>query len=191
MWDILALLASFLAMALIAASYFCPNKILYLFLQSLGMVFLMASYLFTGAFFALIGLGIGLCRGLTYFVYERQEKTAPVWTAWLFTIATLAAYAIVDLGIEQSARPVDIFYLLSLIGFAFVMRERDLKTVRFGSLMPVALGVLYTALSQAPVFSVLSYSFELGATVLSILRYYVFHKEKTADGGQGETYEKL
>jgi hypothetical protein len=191
MWDIFALVSSFLAMALIAASYFCPNKIAYLLLQSLGMVFLMASYLFTGAFFALIGLGIGLCRGLTYFFFERQEKTAPVWTAWLFMVATLAAYAIVDLGIEQSAKPVDIFYLLSLIGFAFVMRERDLKTVRFGSIIPVALGVLYTVFSQAPVFSVLSYSFELGATILSILRYYVFNKEKTADGGQGEHYEKL
>ena len=178
--EICALIASFIAMALIAASYFCPKKILYLLLQSLGMVCLMASYLFTAAYFALIGIGIGLARGITYFMYERKEQTAPAWFAWLFSCATLAVYAIVDLGIEQSAKPVDILYLLSLIGFAFVMRERDLKTVRFGSLVPVLLGVLYTALSQAPVFSVLSYSFELGATIASIFRYYVFHKEEQA-----------
>ena len=168
----------FVAMALIIASYFVKNKSGFLLFQSLGIVFLMVSYLLEGLYFAMIGLGIGLQRALVYFVYEKKDKQAPIAWAFVFAGLTLAVYFIVNIWVLRSARIEDIVYLVGLALYAFVFRIRDLEVMRYTATIPTALSILYTVLCRATPFVVLSYIFELSANIAAILKYHVFAKKE-------------
>ena len=174
----LALITSFAAMALIVISYFVKKKEHYLLFQLLGILFLIASYFFTVQFFAMIGMVVGAFRTVTFFLYEKKEKKAPIAWAFLFSALSLASYLIVNLVILGSAQPLDLLFLVGLVGYAFIFRIRSLKIVRFTMFVPLALCVLFNALSDAALFTTLSYSFELGANVVSILKYHVFGQKK-------------
>ena len=159
--ETLAFIVSFIAMVLIAASYFFKKKEKYLLFQLLGIVFLMLSYFFTGEFFAMIGLGIAIMRTLVFFLYEKKEKTAPLL---------------------RTAKPADIIYLSALFGYAFVFRIRNIKTVRFAVLIPTTLSIVYNVVIEAVPFVIISYAFELGANIVSIFKYHVFHKKNKTQG---------
>lgn len=178
-------------MVLIASSYFFKEKRLYLLLQSLGIVFLILSYLCVGEFFAMIGLSVGLARTLVFFGYEKRDKNAPIELSFLFAFLTLASYFTVNFGVLKTAKPLDILYLIALIGYAFLFRIRNLKLLRFTIVIPTALSVVYTICSGAVPFVILSYSFELGANILSIFKYHVFNfKRETKIVSKEYTYEK-
>ena len=175
---ILALIASFFAMTFVVISYFVKRKERYLLFQFLCIVFLIISYFFTAQFFAMVGLVIGLGRTITFFFYERKGKRASVLWAFLFSGLSLASYLIINLWILGEAQPLDILFLVGLIGYAFIFRIRNLKTVRFLMVIPTILSVLFNILTHAALFATLSYTFELAANILSILKYHVFGREK-------------
>ena len=141
------------------------------------MVFLILSYLLTGEYFAMIGLAIGLVRALTYFAFEIHDKRASIFFPFLFSGLSIMAYFTVNLWILKTAKPVDIIYLLGLVGYAFVFWIRDLKTVRFLATIPTALSVLYSVLIRAVPFVIVSYSFELGANLIAIAKYDLLQKK--------------
>lgn len=174
-----AFIVSLLAMLWIAASYFFKKKSLYLVFQGAGMVFLILSYLLTGEYFAMIGLGIGLARALTYFAFEIHNKRASIFFPFLFSGLSIAAYFIINLGILHTAKPVDIIYLIGLVGYAFIFWIRDLKTVRYLVTIPTALSILYNVLISAVPFVIISYSFELAANLIAIAKYDLFKKKQT------------
>lgn len=169
---------SFIAMAFVVSSYFLKSKSGFLLFQSLGIIFLMASYLFDKLYFAMIGLGIGLVRVLVYFAYEKKDKKAPIAWAFVFSGATVVIYFIVNIGILHSARLEDIVYLIGLAFYAFVFRIRNLELMRYTSTIPTALSILYNVLCKATPLVVVSYLFELCANIVSILKYHVFGKNK-------------
>ena len=175
---ILALIASFFAMTFVVISYFVKKKERYLLFQFLCIVFLIISYFFTVQFFAMVGLVIGLGRTYTFFLYEKKGKNASILWAVLFSGLSLASYLVINLWILGEAHPLDILFLVGLIGYAFIFRIRNLKTVRFLMLVPTILSVLFNVLTHAALFATLSYSFELAANILSILKYHVFGREK-------------
>lgn len=175
---ILALIASFFAMTFVVISYFVRKKEKYLLFQFLCIVFLIISYFFNAQYFAMVGLVIGLGRTLTFFLYERRGTRAPILWAVLFAFLSLASYLIINLWILGTAQPLDLLFLVGLIGYAFIFRIRSLKAVRFLMLAPTLLSVLFNLLTDAPLFALLSYSFELLANVVSIFKYHVFGKKK-------------
>ena len=178
---ILALIASFIAMSLIVVSYFVRKKERYLLFQMLGIIFLVISYFFTTQFFAMVGLGIAILRVLTYFLYERKQKTAPIYWAFVYSILTIAGYFVVNICILGTALYIDILLIIASCGYNFVFRIRSLKAVRFLSLIPTILSILYNTASGAAFFVSLSYIFELTADIVSIFRYHIIgvHKDAT------------
>ena len=174
----LALIASFIAMAFVVASYFVKKKEYYLLCQLLCIAFLVVSYFFTVQFFAMIGLAVGLFRTITFFVYEKKGKTAPL--VWSFILAglTILSYIIVNFVILKSAQPLDILCLVALVGYAFIFRIRNLKIVRYTMIFPTVLSILFNLLTDAAIFVTLTYMFELVANVVSIFKYHVFNKKK-------------
>ncbi|MBQ8284065.1 MAG: YgjV family protein [Clostridia bacterium] len=176
--EVLALIVSFLAMTMVVISYFVKIKKYYLLFQSLCIVFLILSYLFTAEFFAMIGLSIGLVRSLVFYYYEKKGIEAPIYLSFLISFATIVSYFIVNLGILKTAKPVDILCIIPLVMYAFIFRIRNLKIVRFTMLVPTAISILYNTLANATVFVVLSYTFELTANVVSICKYHIFNKEE-------------
>ena len=184
----LALIASFFAMSFVVVSYFVKKKEHYLLFQFLCIVFLIISYFFSLEFFAMVGLVIGLGRTVTFFIYEKKEKKAPILWAFFFSGLSLASYFIINLGFLGEAKPLDILFLVGLMMYAFIFRIRNLKTVRFLMLAPTLLSVLFNVLSHAPIFAILSYSFELGANILSIVKYHVLPQKKKIHSEKETSY---
>jgi len=175
---VLALIAGFIAMAFVIASYFVKKKAYYLLFQLLCIAFLIVSYFFTLQFFAMIGLAVGLFRTVTFFVYENKGKMAPILWPFVFSALTLASYFAVNYGILLTAQPLDALCLIALIMYAFIFRIRNLKIVRFAMLIPTVLSILFNVLTNAVLFATLTYVFELSANVVSIFKYHVFNKPK-------------
>ncbi len=171
-----ALIFSFIAMVLIAASYFVKTKGEFLVLQGSGIVFLMSSYLCNGQYFAMIGLGVGLARCIIFYMYEREEKEAPIIWCYILCALSFAAYGVVNLWILKSFHPADIIYLVGLVLYMFIFRIRNIKVVRYAILVPTALSIVYNVWAASPIFAVISYCFEMTANIVSILRYEVFGK---------------
>ena len=172
----LGLLLSFIAMIFVMISYFVKNKKMYLVFQALCIVFLALSYLVIGQFFTMVGLIIALIRALVFFCYERLDKPAPIWIAFVISLAIFIAYAILNLIVQKNASSLDIIVLIAGVMYAFIFRIRDLKIVRFTMLAPTFLSFLYNILIEAPIFLILSYGFEGLANIVSIFRYHVFPK---------------
>ncbi len=170
--EILANATSFIAMVLIASGYFFNRKSLYLFFQSAGISFLVLSYFFSLEYFAMLGVSVALIRTLVFYAYERKQKNAPYVWSFAFCSVTVVLYiACLKINGGTFCR-LDAVYLFALCGYAFVFRIRNVKTVRFLCLFPTAICVVYNTFIDAPVFSVLSYIFELSANVISIILYY-------------------
>jgi len=185
----LALASSFIAMSLIVISYFVRKKEKYLLFQLLGILFLIASYFFSVDWLAMIGMIVGACRTVTFFLYERKGDKASILWAFLFSFLSLASFFIINAKTGAGVKVEDILLLISLIGYAFIFRVRSLKVVRFTMFVPLSLSVLYNILAAAPLFTVLSYSFELGANIVSVFKYHVFgKKEKTPSAAKEVNY---
>ncbi len=176
--ETMAIGVSFVAMALIVYSYFFEKKLYFLTFQALGTLFLVLSYFFSGNFFAMVGLFVGLFRTVSYFLFERKGKQPPVWLALFVCALTLFAYFIVNFGVMKTAKPVDVIYLSSLILYALVFRMQNVRRMRYLVVLPTALGLLYNLLVFAPFFSTLSYAFEMGAGVYAIIRFNLLNGEK-------------
>lgn len=174
--ETLALIASFIGMLFVICSYFTKKKERFLLFQALCIVFLIVSYFFSLQFFAMVGLFVGLLRALGYFYYEKKEKEAPIWVPLLLAGMTLASYFVVNFVILGTSEPLDVLCLLALIGYVFIFRVRNLTLVRFLMLAPTLLSILFNLLTNAAVFATLTYVFELGANIVSILRYHVVGK---------------
>ncbi len=188
----LSMIASFIALGLIVSSYFVRKKIFYLMLQGIGIIFLVLSYLFIEEFFAMISLSIGLGRTITFFLYEKKDKKAPIWLACLFSGLTIVSYFIVNLWILGTAKSIDIIYLISLCLYAFTFRIRDLKIMRYAVVAPNSLAVIYNIAISAPIFTVLSYAFELTANIVAIIQFNIEKQNrlKREEGKKIDTNKK-
>ena len=152
---------------------------------------LIFSYFFSLKFVAMIGLIIGLFRTITFFLYEKNDKSAPLYWPFIFSILSIGAYF---LGIElqnSQGQYADILCVVALCMYAFIFRIRDFKIVKFTVLVPTILSIIYNILVQAPFFNTLSYSFELGANILAIILYYrTFNKETILSFNKGDKNEQ-
>ena len=171
-----SLVASFIAMILIAGSYFV-KKSGFLLLQSSGIVFLMVSYCLEGLYFAMIGLGVGLARSLIFYAYEKKDKIAPIAWPFIFTGVSIVADLVINVKILNAQEWYDAIYLIGLVLYAFVFRIRNIEVLRYVITIPTALSILYNVVSGAAIFAVFSYCFELGANIVAILKYHVFEKK--------------
>ena len=132
-------------------------------------------------FFGMIGLGVGLARSLTFFLYEKQDKNAPIFWSFFFSFLTIASYVVVNVCILQDARPIDLFCVTALVLYAFIFRIRSLKIVRFTMLAPTVLSIVYNVCISAALFATLTYVFELCVNLVAIVRFHVlpyFAKKK-------------
>lgn len=178
---ILANVTSFIAMVLIASSYFFNRKNKYLFFQVAGILFLVLSYLFSFEYVAMLGVSVALVRTLVFFVYEQKEKQAPfVWSV-MFCFATFVAYIVCVKLNDGKTNRLDTLYVVALCLYAFVFRIKNIKTVRLMCLLPTTMCVIYNIFIGAPVFSALSYLFELLANIVSIAVYYYATNIKISD----------
>ena len=146
--------------------------------ELLCIIFLVVSYFFDLQFFAMIGVIVAILRTLTFFMFERSGKKAPIYWSFIFAILTTISFFVVNYALTKTGRIIDILCLMALIAYAFIFRIRNLKTVRFLMIIPTVLSILYNVLASSPIFATLVYVFELSANVVSIFKYHVFAKQE-------------
>lgn len=178
--ELVAKIFGFLAMSFVIVSYFLKSKSGYLTFQLLNVLSLALSYLFCENFFAMIGISSSLIRTFVYFIYEKKGKEAPLVLGFVFSSMAIVAWVIVNVVILSSAQWVDGVFIVACICYAFIVRIRNLRVVRYAMLFPLALSVLYNALVWSTVFAVCSYSFELVADIVSIIKNELQEKKKNA-----------
>lgn len=181
--DIFPVLFSFLALLLYAISYFFKQKHLYLTFQGFGTLSLVISYLFLANYFAMISLFVGIIRIVTYYLIEKRGRRVPVAVVALFCAITIANYYLVNVLILHTSRQADIILMVSYCLYAIVLGIRNLMLVRYAMTVPLALSILYNVLIHAPVFTVISYSVELTVTIVTIVYFTYFDREKNYHGG--------
>ena len=169
--DNIALIISFVAMLMYASSYLFKKKSTYLMFQGFGGLSLVFSYLFMGEYFAMISLFLGLSRTITYFMFEKKDKKVPIWVVVANCVALSLNYIVVNIIVLHSANFVDILLVISFCLYAVVFSFRNLQVVRYTVTIPLALSVLYNILINAPIFTVISYSFELTVAIGTIIYY--------------------
>ena len=167
----LSVIISFIGLAAVVCAYFVKDKRTFLFLQSSCMLCMVISYFFICEFFAMISLLVALCRTVTYYLFEKSDKRAPVWLAFAFSSCTLAVFLIVNVCILKDAKPVDILCLATQVLYNFIFRIRSLKMVRYLVCAPTIIGTIYNIAINAPIFSVLIYVFEFAANVVAMLKF--------------------
>ncbi len=173
---VLSQAAGFITLALMILSYFFKSKSKYLLFQTLGLGCMFFSYLFGGEYFAMITLTVSVTRTLTFFMYEKKDKEAPIGLAWLFASLSVCAYLVVNVLILQTADYVDILYLAAMVLYAFIFRIRNIKLVRYTVIIPHALAIAYNLLLGDMLFVALSYGFELLADLYAIIKYNLIGK---------------
>ena len=178
--EILALIASFIALSFDVSSYFLKRKDFFLIFQSLCIVFLVVSYFFTVQFFAMIGLSIGLLRVLVYYLYERRGKIAPLAVPFIVSALSLLSYYVVNIRILADYSVADVFCLLGLCGFAFAFRIRNLSLMRVVMFIPIILTLVFNIISDTALFATATYAFELGANTVAVVKYQILGRGKTA-----------
>ena len=175
----LSLICGFFAMVFVMIAYFVRKKELYLVFQALCITCLIASYFFNVQYFAMIGLAIGLIRALVFYAYEKQNKNAPIWIAYVISFATAISYYIVNFIVLKQAQAWDVLCMLASIMYSFIFRIRNLKVVRFTMLIPTTLNIAFNIGTHATLFVTLSYVFELCADLVSIYRYHIRKQNMT------------
>ena len=171
-------IASFIAMMLAGGSYFLKKKSFYLIFQFGALLFLVLSYFFSGSYVPMIGLIIALLRTFIFYLYERKDKTAPLYIAFILSTMTLIGCLTINKLSNKQFKPIDTLYIISAICYIFVFKVRNLKIVRFTILIPLTLSIIYNSIAFTTPFIIVSYSFETIASIVSIFKYYVFNKEK-------------
>ena len=142
------------------------------------MVCLVLSFLLKSNYFAMVGMAIGIGRAVTFFLYEKHDKDAPIALSFLFACLSVAAYFIINVWIQGVGKYEDILYLLSLASYAFSFRIRDRRTLLYVTLLPTSCGVIYSVVCFTTVFVFLLYAFEFTANVVAIGKMHIENFKK-------------
>ncbi len=169
--DQISLIISFISMLLYASSYLFRRKSTYLIFQGLGGFLLMFSYLFIGNYFAMISMFLWIFRTASYFWFEIKDRPVPVWFVVANCIVLILNYIVVNMLILHTASFVDIIFLITSCLYAIVFSFRNLQMVRYTITVPLALTVVYNVLINAPIFTVISFSFELLVAIATIIYF--------------------
>lgn len=169
--DKLSFVMSTIALILYSVSYFFNNKRNFLILQLSGNVFLSVSYFIMGSYFTVISVLIGIARGLLCYIYEKKDKKVPVYVVAGLCSATVVSFIVINYVVLSQASPWDVLYLFASCMYSVTFAMRNIRVMRYVTLLPHTLAVAYNLLIKAPFTSAMSYAIELLVTVAAIIRF--------------------
>ena len=185
----LSLIAGLIAMCFVITSYFVPRKKDYLLLQATALFLLSWSYLFLEEYFATVAYIVSLIRVIVYYLFEKNGKGTPIYIKLFFALLVIVMYVVVNIVILKTVNGIDIICVVSNLLYTFIFGIRNLRLMRYVILIPTFLALLYNVLIMATVFVIVSYSFELLANVVSIIKFDIIDKRKDKQNREGEVNE--
>ena len=175
---VLSYIMSIVALCLYSCSYFFNSKKIYLILQLTGNVFLSFSYLFIGEYFTMVSVAIGIARGWLCYTYEKKDKNVPVYVIIGLCSVTVLSYFLINHIILSQSSAWAFLYLIASCMYAVTFSIRNIRVMRYVTLIPHSCAIAYNLLSKAPLSSALSYAIELAVTVVAIIKHEFQIKNK-------------
>lgn len=167
---ILAQIFGGIALILVVISYFLMNKEYFLFIQIIANVFYGLSFIVNGALVAGLNTFISILRVLALYLYERKDKTPPIYLILIFS----ACY--ITIGVIFFKSYYDIIVIITPILFTIAMWVKNMQLVRYLMLLPNAILVFYAILNQVYTTALLDL-IEVIAIIVALITYYI-HKKK-------------
>ena len=173
-----SLISGLIAMLFVFASYLVSKKASFLISQTFAIVFLSQSYLFVEQYFAMVGMAFAAIRTIVYFVLEKKNKAPSFLLKSLFAFLSVLSYLIINLIILQSARYLDLLFLIANIMYSYLFGIRDLKLLRYLFLVPTAMVSVYNLIAPATLFVIISYIFEFTVNVIGIIKAHIIENRE-------------
>lgn len=167
---ILAQIFGGIALILVVISYFLMNKEHFLFIQIIANVFYGLSFIVNDALVAGLNTFISILRVLVLYLYERKDKTPPIYLILIFS----ACY--ITIGVIFFKSYYDIIVIITPILFTIAMWVKKMQLVRYLMLLPNAILVFYAILNQVYTTALLDL-IEVIAIIVALITYYI-HKKK-------------
>ena len=174
----ISLASGLIAMLFVFASYMVSKKTGFLITQTVAIIFLSLSYLFVEQYFAMIGMAFAAIRTVVYYLLERKNKAPSFVLKSLFAFLSVLSYFVVNIIILESARYLDLLFLIANIMYAYLFGIRDLNLLRYLFLIPTAMVSVYNVIAPASLFVIISYIFEFVVNVIGIIKANVKEKRE-------------
>ena len=158
-----------IALILIIISYFFVDKRNFFVFNIIANIFYAFSFIFCSVLVAGINTLISIVRIIILYYYEKKQKPSPVYLIFIFIICYLTV------GIIFFKDYYDVIVIITPILFAISMSMKNMQAIRYMSLLPNALLILYAIVNQVYTSALLNL-LEFIAIIITILKFY--KKEK-------------
>ena len=156
-------------MATAISSWFVRNKKLFLTVQSIAIILLALMNFFNAIFLPVFTYLIAFIRMIFYYSYEKSNKSVPFLIKSLFALLNVVAYFVLNAISGTLFNPVDLLIMTASVLYAYGFGIRNLQHLRLFFVPPTVMSIIYFALIPNSLFALISYSFELGANVVSFI----------------------
>lgn len=175
MYFILAQVMGGIALILTIISYFFVDKRNFFVFNIIANVFYALSFIFSSALVAGINTLISIVRIIILYYYEKKQKTSPIYLIFIFIICYLT------IGIIFFKDYYDIIVIITPILFTIAMSMKNMQAIRYMSLLPNALLIVYAVVNQVYTSALLDL-LELIAIIIAIIKFY--KKEKFTNNNE-------
>ena len=175
MYFILAQVMGGIALILTIISYFFVDKRNFFVFNIIANVFYAFSFIFSSALVAGINTLISIVRIIILYYYEKKQKTSPIYLIFIFIICYLT------IGIIFFKDYYDIIVIITPILFTIAMSMKNMQAIRYMSLLPNTLLIVYAVVNQVYTSALLDL-LELIAIIIAIIKFY--KKEKFTNNNE-------
>jgi hypothetical protein len=155
----------------VTASYFLKKRWQFLIAQGSSILLFAVSNFSLGLYYAAIASGVSLVRVITYFILEKKDKNPTFALKTFFAGLVVLSYLVTNVVILNDYNPWDILLMGVNVSFVYIIGIRNMRTMRYCLLPPIALAFTYGRIVGVAPFNSVSQALEFFANLVAIIIY--------------------
>lgn len=155
----------------VVASYFLKKRWQFLVAQGSSILLFAISNLSLGLYYAAIASVVSLIRIVIYFILEKKDKSPTFAIKTFFACLVVISYLITNVIILKDYNPWDILLMCVNVSFVYIIGIRNMRTMRYCLLPPIALAFVYGRVVGVAPFNSVSQALEFFANLVAIIIY--------------------
>jgi hypothetical protein len=155
----------------VTVSYFLKKRWQFLIAQGSSILLFAVSNFSLGLYYAAIASGVSLVRVITYFILEKKDKNPTFALKTFFAGLVVLSYLVTNVVILNDYNPWDILLMGVNVSFVYIIGIRNMRTMRYCLLPPIALAFTYGRIVGVTPFNSVSQALEFFANLVAIIIY--------------------
>ena len=155
----------------VTVSYFLKKRWQFLIAQGSSILLFAVSNFSLGLYYAAIASGVSLVRVITYFILEKKDKNPTFALKTFFAGLVVLSYLVTNVVILNDYNPWDILLMGINVSFVYIIGIRNMRTMRYCLLPPIALAFAYGRIVGVAPFNSVSQALEFFANLVAIIIY--------------------